>query len=229
MKKILKKLYNQRLFKNIRNYFRTKKLLGKGFGQIDFKTDEGNLLFEFIKKNKFETIFEIGTWNGLGSTKTIIEAIKMTNRNVDFFSLETDKIAYKNAVKNLYEDKAYVNLLYGRILEIDDLPNLSDIDFESFGFDPKNEEWYIQDIRRYKKTKNIFHELPLQYDFILFDGGEFSTFPEFLKLWSKTKYFALDDTETYKQYDVLKFIKKNNNNFEILEEVKNFQIYKVIN
>ena len=57
----------------------------------------------------------------------------MTNRNVDFFSLETDKIAYKNAVKNLYEDKAYVNLLYGRILEIDDLPNLSDIDFESFG------------------------------------------------------------------------------------------------
>jgi len=229
MKKILKKLYNQRLFKNIRNYFRTKKFLGKGFGQNDFKTDEGNLLFEFIKKNKFETIFEIGTWNGLGSTKTIIEAIKMTNRNVDFFSLETDKIAYKNAVKNLYEDKAYVNLLYGRILEIDDLPNLSDIDFESFGFDPKNEEWYIQDIRRYKKTKNIFHELPLQYDFILFDGGEFSTFPEFLKLWNKTKYFALDDTETYKQYDVLKFIEKNNNNFEILEEVRNFQIYKVIN
>ena len=60
-------------------------MLGKSFGQIDFKTDEGNLLFEFIKKNKFETIFEIGTWNGLGSTKTIIEAIKMTNRNVDFF------------------------------------------------------------------------------------------------------------------------------------------------
>ena len=50
MKKILKKLYNQRLFKNIRNYFRTKKLLGKDYGQIDFKTDEGNLLFEFIKK-----------------------------------------------------------------------------------------------------------------------------------------------------------------------------------
>ena len=136
------------------------------------------LTFEFIKKNKFETIFEIGTWNGLGSTKTIIEAIKMTNRNVDFFSLETDKIAYKNAVKNLYEDKAYVNLLYGRILEIDDLPNLSDIDFESFGFDPKNEEWYIQDIRNIK-NKNIFHELPLQYDFILFDGGEFLRFLNF--------------------------------------------------
>ena len=200
-------------------------MLGKSFGQIDFKTDEGNLLFEFIKKNKFETIFEIGTWNGLGSTKTIIEAIKMTNRNVDFFSLETDKIAYKNAVKNLYEDKAYVNLLYGRILEIDDLPNLSDIDFESFGFDPKNEEWYIQDIRRYKKTKNIFHELPLQYDFILFDGGEFSTFPEFLKLWNKTKYFALDDTETYKQYDVLKFIKKI---IIILKYLKKLKIFKYI-
>ena len=69
----------------------------------------------------------------------------------------------------------------------------------------------------------------MQYDFILFDGGEFSTFPEFLKLWSKTKYFALDDTEAYKQYDVLRFIEENNNNFEILEEVRNFQIYKVIN
>ena len=135
-------------------------MLGKSFGQIDFKTDEGNLLFEFIKKNKFETIFEIGTWNGLGSTKTIIEAIKMTNRNVDFFSLETDKIAYKNAVKNLCEDKAYVNLLYGRILEIDDLPNLSDIDFESFGFDQKMKNGTFKIFEDIKKQKIYFMNYP---------------------------------------------------------------------
>ena len=76
-----------------------------------------------------------------------------------------------------------------------------------------------------KKTKNIFHELPLQYDFILFDGGEFSTFPEFLKLWNKTKYFALDDTETYKQYDVLKFIEKI---IIILKYLKKLEIFKYI-
>lgn len=229
VKNILKKIYNLRILKNFRNYFRTKKLLGKNYGQINLKTKKGNLLFEFIKNNNFNSIFEIGTWNGLGSTTTIIEAIKITNLNVDFYSLETDKIAYKNAIKNLNKDKAYVKLLYGRILEIDELPKLSDIDFEFFGYDPKNKEWYFQDIRRYKKTKNLLNKLPLDFDFILFDGGEFSTFPEFMKLWHKTKYFALDDVNTYKQYDVLKFIEKNKKNFELIEEITNFQIYKVTN
>lgn len=228
MLKILKKIYNLRTLKNLRNYFRTKKLLGKNFGQINKSTEEGKLLYNFIKSNNFKTILEIGTWNGLGSTKTIIESIKKTNLKVNFYSIETDKIAYRNAKKNLKNDIKYVNLMYGKIVEVKELPLIQDIDFNSFGFDPKNIEWYIQDLRRYGKVKNIITKLPDQFDFILFDGGEFSTFAEFNKLYEKTKFFGLDDTKTYKQYEVLKKIAKNQDKFKLIKEVENFALYEVV-
>ena len=94
--KILKYIYNLRSFKNIRNYIRTKKLLGKSFGQLNDISEEGLLLDKFILENKFQTILEIGTWNGLGSTKTIIDALKkQNNTSAEFYSIESDRIAFK--------------------------------------------------------------------------------------------------------------------------------------
>ena len=92
---------------------------------------------------------------------------------------------------------------------------------------PENIEWFYQDLRRYKKTKNIYSYLKAQYDFIFFDGGEFSTFAEFKLLYSRTRYFGLDDIQTYKQYDVLNFIKKNKNKFELIETADKLSIYRV--
>ena len=94
---------------------------------------------------------------------------------------------------------------------------------------PNNIEWFIQDIRRYKKTKNIFKYINKKYDFILFDGGEFSTFPEFLKLYNQTNYFGLDDIFDYKQFEVLKYIKENKDSFELITTTEDFSIYKIIN
>ena len=223
---LFKKIYNSRILKNIRNYFRTLRLIKKSEGQLNAQTEEGRLLFDFIKNNNFDTVLEIGTWNGLGSTKVIIDALS-SNKSSKFYSIETDRIAFKNAKKNLKNEK--VNLLYGRILEVNELPDKQEIDFEFFGFDPKNIEWYIQDVRRYKRTKNIYDTLPSKFDFILFDGGEFSTFAEFNKLYFKTKYFALDDINTYKQYEVIKFINMNPGKFSEIIRIENFSIYEYLN
>lgn len=228
MKKIIKAIYNLRFLKNLRNYIRTKRLTSSSDGQISLQTIEGKAIYEFINENDFKTILEIGTWNGLGSTKTVIEAIKNKSYEVNFLSLETDKIAYKYAKKNLKESSEFVDIIYGRIIEVDELPSLNTIDFEYFGFDKKNSEWYIQDLRRYSKTKNVFSDLPEFIDFIIFDGGEFSTFVEFIKLWKRTKFFALDDIKTYKQYEVLKFINENEENFKLIKELENFSIYEVL-
>jgi hypothetical protein len=84
-------------------------------------------------------------------------------------------------------------------------------------------------VRRYKKNKNIFPDLDSTYDFILFDGGEFSTYAEFKKLYKRTKYFGLDDVETYKQYEVLKFIDAHKEEFELINSVKGLNIYKTNN
>jgi len=226
--KIKKLITNLRIIKNLRNYSRTSKLMKLDSGQLSENTPEGKALFDFIKSNKIKSILEIGTWNGMGSTMTIVKALEESSQNPNFISIETDKLAYKNAVKNHRYSNPKVHIQLGRIIEVDELPKLEEIDFESFGFVPENKEWYIQDLRRYKKTKNIINELPKNFDFILFDGGEFCTFSEFKKLWHKTKFFALDDTKTYKQFEVLKFINQNNNNFQLITELQNFSIYKVL-
>ena len=80
MKKILKSTvskspYLNRKFINIKNYFSTKNKLKNSSGQmkdIDLENELKNLI---LKKN-IKTIVEIGTWNGLGSTKMILNLIK---------------------------------------------------------------------------------------------------------------------------------------------------------
>tara|TARA_Y100000996_G_C22333371_1_gene565430 strand:- start:10 stop:690 length:681 start_codon:yes stop_codon:yes gene_type:complete len=223
MKQLVK---NLRLVKNIRNYFRTKKILSDSDGQIKIENPSGKLIYDFIKNKNITNVLEIGTWNGLGSTIVLYEALKYKNKPFSLTSIETDKIAYKNAKKNL-KDKKEVNLVLGRIIEISDLPDEKSIDFKKHNLNPKNIEWFYQDIRRYKKTKNIFSDLKDSYDFILFDGGEFSTFAEFKKLYKKTYYFCLDDIYTYKQYEVLQYIEKFPELFELIESIEDLSIYKV--
>ena len=215
-----------RIVINFRNYLRTKKILSESDGLLKIDSSAGSLLYRFIKNKDINNVLEIGTWNGLGSTLVLFEALKNKKEHWSLMSIETDKIAYKLAKKNL-KSKLGIILKLGRIIEINELPDPQLIDFRKHNLNPKNIEWFFQDIRRYKRTKNIFSELENSYDFILFDGGEFSTFPEFKKLHLRTKYFGLDDIHTYKQYDVLQYIKKKPELFELIDSVKNFSIYKV--
>lgn len=227
MKKVKKVIVSLRIVKNLRNYLRSRKLAKKSGGQITLNTDSGKLLHNFLKNNDILDILEIGTYNGLGTTKLILDVMKSKKVEFNFTSLESDKIFYKEALKNLKEDSNLVEIMLGRIIEIDELPDIESIEFQRHGLLPENKEWYIQDLRRYKKIKNIFSELPNCFDFIVFDGGEFCTFSEFIRLYPKTTYFALDDINTYKQYEVLKYINNNKSRFELLEKNLDFSIYKV--
>ena len=224
---LLKNIKKNRQILNIKNYFRTVKAIKNSEGQIKLESQVGIMLYDFIKNHEINDVLEIGTWNGRGSTKVIYESLKKNKDVFTFTSIETDKIAYKSAKKYLSGEQ--INLLHGRIIEISDLPNPENIDYIKFGMNPNNIEWFIQDIRRYKKTKNIFKHIDDKYDFILFDGGEFSTFPEFLKLYNQTKYIGLDDIFDYKQFEVLKHIKKNKDNFKLITTTEDFSIYKVEN
>lgn len=225
---LLKTIYNFQIFKNLRNYLKTKKDISQTTGQINPDTEEGKLIYSFIMNNQLQNILDIGTWNGLGSTKTVIDAIISKKETVNFISLEADKLAFKQAKKNLSKYRDYVNLIYGRIVDVSEMPDISTIDFEKFGFEKKNSEWFYQDIRRYNKTKNILNSLPTNFDFVIFDGGEFTTYSEFKKLWKNTKYVGLDDIYSYKQFKVLKFIKANPHCFNLIDTVDSFSIYEVV-
>lgn len=216
-----------RKIKNIKNYFSSKEKAKKSPGNIRRDTKSGRLIENVIYEHSLRKILEIGTWNGLGSTNTVIDILEDLNEDYSFISIESDKIFFEQAKKNLKKKmNKNIQLKLGRIIEIDELPDIENINFGEVGLIPKNKEWFIQDLRRYKKVKNIYNELPSEFDLVILDGGEFSTYPEFLKLYKKTKFIALDDTETYKQYDVLKFI-KNNKGFKLVSETSGFAIYKV--
>ena len=58
--------------------------------------------------------------------------------------------------------------------------------------------WFNEDISNLIATPNVINFIPEEIDFLLLDGGEFSTYPEWLKLKDRSKIIALDDTNTTK-------------------------------
>ena len=84
-----------------------------------------------------------------------------------------------------------------------------------------------QDIRRYKKTNNIYNLLDYKYDLILFDGGGSQHLLN-LKNYMRNVLLLPYDIHTYKQFDVLNFIDKYPDKLNFLK-IDDFSIYKVAN
>lgn len=219
----------QRIKKNLKNYLSSKNKAKNAPGLILRNSESGKIIENIILNKSLTSILDIGTWNGLGSTKMFIEILSENFKTYSLISIESDKIFYKQATKNLKNLlNSQIQIFLGRLIEIDELPNQKKIDFKAAGLIPENIEWLIQDIRRYNKVENIFDKLPDKFDFILFDGGEFSNYAEFLKLYKRTNYFGLDDTNTYKQFEVIKYIEKNSKEFQLINRLETFSIYKVV-
>lgn len=163
-------------------------------GQILENSLFANFIDKIMQEYSPKNIVEIGTWKGLGSTKRIINAIIKNNLNSNFISLETNKVFYEEAKQNLNEYTNYVNLIYGRIVEIIDVENF----VLSHQLTYQEQGWFNEDISNLIATPNVINFIPEEIDFLLLDGGEFSTYPEWLKLKDRSKIIALDDTNTTK-------------------------------
>ena len=74
-----------------------------------------------ISRYKPKNILEIGTWKGLGSTKCIIDAIISNNLKCNFISIESNPQFFLEAKENLQNYREYVDLVYGRIVEVSDV------------------------------------------------------------------------------------------------------------
>ena len=225
---ITKSSFLNRQFINMKNYFSTKNKLKNSSGQMkDIELEK--MLRDLIVNSDINNIVEIGTWNGLGSTKMLINLIKDSKKKIHFYSVEADKLCFKAAKKNLQKDIEYVNLILGRVHEIDDLSYVNKEIIFNYGYGDKEYEWFIQDLRRYKKLKNVVTQLPKEIEILLLDGGEFSGFADFLSLHTRSKFIVLDDISSFKQHNVLGFINENNKNFELIfdsKERRGVQIYR---
>ena len=217
---VIKSKYLNRKYLNFKNYFSTKNKLKNSDGQMKDNQLKSKLA-ELIANNEILNIVEIGTWNGLGSTTMLLNIIKNLDKKINFYSVESDLLCYKAAKKNLKQNLNFVNLIYGRVHNLNDLDYVNYDVILDFGYGEKEYEWFVQDLRRYKKIKNVSSQIPNKIDLLLLDGGEYSGYADFLSLCSTSKFIVLDDCNSYKQYNVLNFIQKNNNNFQLIYDSNN--------
>ena len=167
-------------------------------GQILEGSTFGNWLETIITIYRPQTIVEIGTWKGLGSTKRIIDSIGKSDQGAEFYSLEANKGFHDIACANLSAVADKVHLLYGRIVEVDAINEF----VQRNEISPVQSIWLQNDLIDFAKCENVLPRLPERIDFLLLDGGEFSTYAEWCKLKDRTKIVALDDTKELKNLEI---------------------------
>ena len=186
-------------------------------GQINIDESAGKLIHDISLCENIKNILEIGTWNGMGSTQCIIKALKKRNQAVNFTSIELYPEMYKQAVSNLKDDLRYVNILNGSIVSEADL-GWFDVSQINFSQDLHAQLYYHKDIEYIKTSKNVLQEVQDEIDFLILDGGEYSTYPEWQKLRNKTSIVFLDDTNILKCSRIRSEIIHSNDYFTIKDQ-----------
>lgn len=161
-------------------------------GQITPASQLGRFLMLAASDTDVTTIVEIGTWNGLGSTLCLQKGLeeRRDGSTADFLSLEANLDMHNQARKNLHPPRS-VKLLWGTIVEVDALDG-SDLS-------PDEAKWIVEDKDSISAAPLVLDELPLSIDLLLLDGGEFSSWAEFVSLRDRCrKWLFLDDTRVRK-------------------------------
>ena len=165
------------------------------------------------------TFLEIGTWNGLGSTKQFVDVLRGRNDDYIFYSLECN-LEKSNDAKELYKHDKKVIIL-NEVIFNEQPDNFYEVFPEVKNNDLFN-HWHYVDLQNMKNC-NLFLDrtnLPEIFDVVLLDGGEFTTYFEFQKLKNRCKYLILDDINVAKCTKIVEEIKSETNKWQILEENK---------
>lgn len=198
-------------------------------GQINLGSPLGDLIFKLAGRKDVKTIVEIGTWNGLGGTRCVLEAIK--GQGKDFTSIELYPEVYAQAVLNLKSYGNQVKLVKGSIVSTGDL---AWIDFAAIrqaintGQGPEEihiehaRQWFNQDMELIRKATNVIGMLPKSIDLLILDGGEYTTYSEWVKLKDRTRIFVLDDTKLFKCKRIREEM-LSNGKYEVLVDEQNYR------
>lgn len=152
---------------------------------------------EYASNLKYKTFLEIGTWNGLGSTKAFSNGFNNRTDDYVLYSLECNKDKCIDAAK-LYTNNHKIHIL-NEVIWNEEPSNFYTI-FPQCLTNQTYKHWNEVDIVNMKKC-NLFlnrPNLPNVFDVILLDGGEFTTYYEFQLLKHRCKILMLDDVNVDK-------------------------------
>jgi len=206
-------------------------------GQVNRGSKFGEYLFNLCTQDDINIVVELGTWNGEGTTKCVMDAlINKFIEEVKLYSLESNLQMHKTASQ--YWEKALfqynsaikerLQLIHGRIVEKEDLMELEYLKKQP-DYDSRWEFWLSQDLQNLDSCPNIIDKIPEKIDLLILDGGEFSTLAEFKILMKRSNYIACDDTRVLKCREIRDILLKDNNFICLIDELNNrngFCIFK---
>jgi hypothetical protein len=187
-------------------------------GQITLEQQIGKALKDISALATVKTILEIGTWNGLGSTKCIIEGLKTRDpTSYIFYSLEanSEKCAFAH---NLYKNMPSVHIL-NEVIYNEEPADQYEI-FPELKENKTYDYWHRIDMEN-MQTKPLFLSrtgLPGIFDVLLLDGGEFTTWYEYNALKDRCRILVLDDTNVCKCRRIVDEIKSQPEKWQVILE-----------
>lgn len=153
-------------------------------GQITPDSAFGSLLRDLAKDA--DTIVEIGTGGGMGSTLCLIGGRKEGAR---FYTVEIDK-DLRDAAYALYEHLPNVHFLWGRVVSNDGFE-----DYDHPGGEAARGPMGYEFCRsQFNQSPIVLTELPEKIGLLVLDGGEWSSSAELGILLPRCEVIALDDT-----------------------------------
>ena len=177
-----------------------------------------------------KTFLEIGTWNGLGSTRIFVTCLELRNElgklrqvsmlpdakeyfDYTFYSLECNEDKSRN-VADYYSKFKNVYIL-NEVL-FNELPS----NFDEVFPEGRNDRGNKIDLENMANCKLFLDRdnLPDIFDVVLLDGGAFTTYFEFQMLKDRCNYLLLDDIRNVKNKKIVDIIKDNLTQWAILEE-----------
>ncbi len=185
----------------------------RSFGEIVGVNKRGEILRDACRIPCVSSIVEVGTLDGTGSTRIIIEELVIKARNsrtVQLITMEANKAAHALAVANIGSPEIPVQVLHGSLIHVDS-PMLL------VGLSHQESVWFQNDTKtRFANVPNVLEHLPYEFDLLVLDGGEFTTFNDYLVLRKRCTYLFLDDINVRKNRLVYKTALEDG--FRLLEE-----------
>lgn len=203
---------------NDKNHYNN--LTNYNVGQITMNCNMGKYLHGVAKDASITSILEVGTWNGRGSTRCIASGLAARDASAPpcvFYSLECNPDKCK-AAQELYASQPNIHILNEVFLN-DQPADIEEI-FPELTQSAQYRYWNSVDFDN-MKNKPLFlnrNDLPEMFDVVLLDGGEFTTWYEYLAIKDRCKILALDDTNVMKCRRIVQELKAQPERWEIIIE-----------
>ncbi len=182
-------------------------------GQINRGSRCGEAIFELCCRPTVQNVIEVGTWNGMGSTKCVIDAMSI-NSNLCFTSIESNTAWHSKAISNLRDASDVfgnrLRLVHGTLSPIDSLDTDNLINQEA--------QWLADDKRNIGTAPDVRGVMPAGIDVAILDGGEFSGWADYCAIKDSAKYIVIDDTKTRKNRRVRESLLSNPEFLTVFDE-----------